>query len=178
MYLNHDEIVSLCFSGEMLDWDDACVNAASLDVRLGDTVLFERAPGRMVNYGKLERLDMMEVKLDAGGIVIKPGDFFLAHTMERCNFHDNTAALFRIKSSMGRIGLEHLDAGWVDPGFHGALTLEFVNVTQHHEILIRPGDRIGQLVFFKGNPVSADQSYRSKGSYNGSDSVVQVRYKE
>ena len=73
MYLNHDEIVSLCFSGEMLDWDDACVNAASLDVRLGDTVLFERAPGRKVNYGKRERLDMMEVKLDAGGIVIKPG---------------------------------------------------------------------------------------------------------
>ena len=142
MYLNHDEIVSLCFSGEMLDWDDACVNAASLDVRLGDTVLFERAPGRMVNYGKRERLDMMEVKLDAGGIVIKPGDFFLAHTMERCNFHDSTAALFRIKSSMGRIGLEHLDAGWVDPGFHGALTLEFVNVTKHHEILIRPGDDI------------------------------------
>ena len=98
MYLNHDDIVSLCFSGEMLDWDDACVNAASLDVRLGDTVLFERAPGRMVNYGKRERLDMMEVKLDAGGIVIKPGDFFLAHTMERCNFHDNTAALFRLIS--------------------------------------------------------------------------------
>ena len=88
------------------------------------------------------------------------------------------AALYRIKSSMGRVGLEHCDAGWVDPGFNGALTLEFFNVTQHHTILLRPGDKIGQLIFLRGNEVSAEQSYRTKGNYNGNKGVAQVGFKE
>lgn len=181
MYLNHDEILELCVNGEMENWDESCVNAASLDLRMGDTILVERGPEgsmRAVDYSRRERLDMIEVKLERTGFLVHPGMFFLAHTVERCNFADNTAALFRIKSSMGRVGLEHMDAGWVDPGFHGALTLEFCNMTQRHTLLLRPGDRIGQLVFFRGNPVSEDKSYRTKGNYNGSDSVVQVRYKE
>lgn len=180
MYLNHDEIIELCNRGEMENWDEDCVNAASLDLRLGDTILVERGSEnsfRAVDYRKREKLDMIEVKLEQTGFLVHPGMFFLTHTMERCNFADDTAALFRIKSSMGRIGLEHCDAGWVDPGFHGTLTLEFFNVTQRHTLLIRPGDKIGQLVFFKGNPVSQDKSYRTKGNYNASDSVMQVGYK-
>lgn len=178
MYLNHSEILMLCQSNEMLDWDESNINAASLDVRLGNKILIERCSDHVVDYRKRERLDMQEVVLDEGGLIIHPGMFFLAHTVEKCNFANDTAALFRIKSSMGRIGLEHLDAGWVDPGFNGALTLEFFNISQFHSILIRPGDRIGQLVFFKGNEVSEEQSYRSKGNYNGATGVMQVGYKE
>lgn len=181
MYLNHDEIIDLCRSGEMLDWEEANVNAASLDVRLGATILVEEtyAPhGVLVDYRKREKLTMQEITVPDSGFIIHPGRFFLGHTIERCNFSDDTAALLRIKSSMGRIALEHLDAGWVDPGFHGSLTLEFKNLSQNHSILIRPGDRIGQLVFFKGNKVSEDQSYRQKGNYNGATGVLQAGYKE
>lgn len=178
MYLNHEEIVALCLDGQVLNWDPECVNAASLDLRLGDTLLVERVTSKIVDYRKREHLELQEIKLGEEGIVIEPGVFFLAHTMEQCNFRDDTAALFRIKSSMGRIGLEHMDAGWVDPGFYGALTLEFKNMTENHSIRLRPGDRIGQLVFIKGNKVSVEQSYRTKGNYNGASGVVQVRYKE
>lgn len=177
MYLNHSEIRQLCETGEMLYWDCSCLNTASLDVRLGNTILIERSTTRVVDYRDRQRLDLVEVTLDDQGIVIHPGEFFLAHTLEVCKFADDTAALFRIKSSMGRIGLEHLDAGWVDPGFYGALTLEFVNVTRYHPIRLRPGDRIGQLVFFKGNKVAEDQSYRNTGNYNGAAGVMQVGYK-
>ena len=177
MYLNHDQIEELVDAGWMLDVDRGCVNAASLDVRLGDSVLIEGSGRGVVDYRKREKLRMLDFKLDDGGIIIRPGQFFLAHTIEKCNFPDNLAALFRIKSSMGRIGLEHMDAGWVDPGFHGSLTLEFKNMTQHHSILLRPGDKIGQLVFLRGDPVSADKSYRTKGNYNGNEGVAQVGYK-
>lgn len=179
-YLNHNQILEICSAGEMLGWDPKCVNAASLDVRLGNTMLVERfsETSRPIDYRKRERLAMQEVTIPEEGLVIRPGTFFLAHTMEQCNFADDTAALFRIKSSMGRIGLEHMDAGWVDPGFHGALTLEFSNMTQFHNILLRPGDAIGQIVFFKGHKVSEEQSYRTKGNYNGSAGVKQVGYKE
>ena len=184
MYLNHDQIEELVDAGWMLDVDRGCVNAASLDVRLGKTILVENGrdftqDGKVypVDYRRRDKLRMSEFELDDGGVYIHPGMFFLAHTIEKCNFPDNLAALFRIKSSMGRIGLEHMDAGWVDPGFHGSLTLEFKNMTQHHSILLRPGDKIGQLVFLRGDPVSADKSYRTKGNYNGNDGVAQVGYK-
>lgn len=179
MYLNHYQIVNLVAEGSMLDVEPSCINAASLDLRLGDTILVERSGDRSqtVDYRRRDKLSMKEIKITDSGHVVRPGEFFLAHTIEKCNFPDNLAALFRIKSSMGRIGLEHMDAGWVDPGFHGSLTLEFCNMTQWHEILIRPGDKIGQLIFIKGDPVDEDQSYRNRGNYNGSDSVLQVGYK-
>lgn len=176
-YLNHDEILELCEAGFMEDWDPSCINAASMDVRLGSTFLVEGQPSKMLDYRKRDRPEMMETQLTEGGYAIQPGEFFLAHTIEKCNFPDNIAALFRIKSSMGRIGLEHMDAGWVDPGFNGALTLEFKLMLNRHWVQVRPGDRIGQLIFFRGNPVSADKSYRTKGNYNGADGVKQVGYK-
>lgn len=179
-YLNHSEIEQLIQRGEMLGTTPDCVNAASLDVRLGTTILVERHHENqpVLDYRRRDRMCMKTVELDEGGFILRPGEVMLASTMELCNFADDTAALFRIKSSMGRIFLEHMDAGWVDPGFHGSLTLEFKNMSNAHSILLRPGDRIGQLVFFKGNAVDAEQSYRTKGNYNGHAGVAQVGYKE
>ena len=79
---------------------------------------------------------------------------------------------------MGRMAFEHMDSGFVDPGFHGSLTLEFCNASQYHQIRIRPGDRVGQLVFCRGRAVSAEHSYRAKGNYNGAAGVRQAGYKE
>ena len=180
-YLNHDQIADFCANGGMKNFDESCINAASLDVRLGDTLLveqFQSLEDQIVDYRARQKLDMREIKIDEyEGYIIPPGGFILAHTIELCNFPDDVSALFRIKSSMGRIGLEHMDAGWVDPGFNGSLTLEFKNMTEWHGIRIRPGDKIGQLVFFRGESVSAEQSYRTKGNYNGHDGVAQVQYK-
>ena len=179
-YLNHDQIADFCANGGMKNFDSDCINAASMDVRLGEKILIEKFHilGNVVDYRERQKLTMKEIDIDqVEGYVLTPGQFILAHTIELCNFPDDVAALFRIKSSMGRIGLEHMDAGWVDPGFHGSLTLEFKNMTQWHGIRIRPGDKIGQLVFLRGDSVSAEQSYRAKGNYNGHDGVAQVQYK-
>ena len=177
MYLNHNQITELVSAGGMANVDTGCINAASLDLRLAGTILVERSPGYTVDYGKRQRLDMVEVRIPDKGYVIEPGEFLLAATVELCNLPDDVAALFRIKSSMGRIGLEHMDAGWVDPGFHGALTLELCNMTRHHGIKVRAGDRIGQLVFMRGSMVEPEQSYRARGNYNGQAGVAQVGFK-
>lgn len=177
MYLNHDEILELCEAGYMENWDKDCINTASMDVRLGDTVMTEVASSQLLDYRKRDKPEMTEMVLGEGGIALYPGQFFLAHTMEKCNFPDDIAALFRIKSSMGRCGIEHMDAGWVDPGFHGALTLEFKIMLERHWVQLRPGDRIGQLIFMRGNPVSADKSYRTVGNYNGADGIRPIGFK-
>ncbi|SPL81328.1 Deoxycytidine triphosphate deaminase (dUMP-forming) [Yersinia phage fEV-1] len=177
MYLNHNQIMQLVRYGHMLNSDNDCINPASLDVRLGQDVMIEVDQGGVVDYQSRQPLNMQKVRMGADGLIVHPGQFFLAHTIEVCNFPDDMGALFRIKSSMGRIGLEHMDAGWIDPGFHGSLTLEFKNMTQHHSIRVRPGDRIGQLVFIRGQAVEEHQSYRSNGNYNGHDTVAQIGYK-
>jgi len=178
MYLNKQEIQAFCDLGYMKDYDESCINTASLDVRLGDTIMIEKTIGtHMVDYKLRDKLQMHEIEIPKEGVFINPGAFFLAHTIEKCDFPDDVAALFRIKSSMGRIGLEHLDAGWVDPGFNGSLTLEFKNMTQNHVIRLQKGDRIGQLVFLRGKAVSENDSYRTVGNYNGFNGISQAGYK-
>jgi deoxycytidine triphosphate deaminase len=79
---------------------------------------------------------------------------------------------YKLKSSLARIGLEHLNAGWCDPGWHGsALTLELKNMTRKTCIIIKPGDRIGQMIFWRSQPVRLGDSYYYRGRYNNDAKV-------
>jgi dCTP deaminase len=72
--------------------------------------------------------------------------------------------------------LNHLTAGWADAGWNGSvLTLELKNVTNYHEIELRRGDRIGQVIFFEHESVPADRSYAARGRYNGDKSVSGIK---
>jgi len=78
-----------------------------------------------------------------------------------------------LKSSLARSGLQHLMAGWCDPGWNNSkLTLELTNVTQHHTLLIKPGMKIGQMVFWSCTPVPLDKSYSVTGQYNNQETVT------
>jgi len=175
-YLNHCQIEALCKEGQVVGHLPQNINTASLDLRLGKTILVERCPagsGTILDYRKRTPISTRTVVMDEDeGFVLHPGQFILAHSMEICNFRDDIAALLRVKSTQGRMGFEHMDAGWVDPGFHGALTLEFKNENLFHPIRIRPGDNVAQLIFFRGQMVDPEFSYRYKGNYNGSVTVV------
>lgn len=163
--------------GVILKYEQRAVNAASLDIHLGKTILVERynESGRPINYRKRERLPMQEIDISEKPYVLRPGEFILAHTIEVFDFPNDLTALLRIKSSQGRIGFEHLDAGWVDPGFAGSLTLEYKSMLQFNDIEIQYGDPIGQLVFFPVEEVPADLAYKSVGRYGGSHSVEQIK---
>ena len=47
------------------------------------------------------------------------------------------------------------------------LTLELHNVLSYHTLRLRPGMKIGQMVFFKGSAVPEYASYAVRGAYNG-----------
>jgi len=152
------------------------VNGSSIDVRLGGEFQFELGPFvggiEPTRLGTKEgfRYHIVDVEKE---VLVEPGQFFLAHTMEKFNLPDNTSAFFKLRSSVARSGLNHMLAGWCDPGFHNShLTLEFVNVTQYHTLILEPGMRIGQVIFFRHEPVSEELSYRTKGRYNNSNGVV------
>lgn len=155
------------------------INAASIDLTLGGKVLVEdgeHAGNRVVSLRARDKLPMKEQDITEFGVTMNPGDFVLAQTQQLFNLPNYISAEYKLKSSMARIGLEHLNAGWCDAGWHGsALTLELKNMTQEHFIHLQAGDAIGQIVFFTHDPVPEDRSYAARGRYNNDTSVSGVK---
>lgn len=68
----------------------------------------------------------------------------------------------------------HVTAGFIDPGFSGQITLEMTNINRI-PILLRPGMRIGQIVFFRMEE-EAHAAYGSLGnSYQGQMGPTEYR---
>ena len=181
MLLAHQQILDLVKKNVIENADPALINAASLDLRLGRYIMVETLPEETRNTGmcrvvSLKHKDSLTMRpvdlLTEKHFILRPGQFILAETIEKFNLPLWLSAEYKLKSSMARIGLEHLNAGWCDAGWHGSvLTLELVNMTRHHEIVISAGDLIGQMVFFMHEQVPSHASYATKGRYNGDKSV-------
>jgi len=175
--LSYNELVKLVDEGVVEGIEPDHINAASIDITLGSKLLIEdRTEGYkykghpdVVSLRNRDSLKVTEWNLiTQGPYVLKPGEFILAHSVEVFNLPNNIAAEYKLKSSLARVGLDHLNAGWCDPGWHGStLTLELRNLTTYHFLKLEYGIKIGQMVFFKCAPVPEEASYATKGSYNG-----------
>jgi dCTP deaminase len=99
------------------------IQPASVDLRLGKGFL-EIEREQVINgidevkYSKL---------IDDEQAMLLPGDFILATTFEWLELPNNIVGELSGKSSWGRKGLKIENAGFVDPGFKGNLTLEIKN---------------------------------------------------
>ena len=110
-------------------------------------------------------------EITSDSITIPPHSFLLATTQEYIEVPDNLTAFVEGRSSIGRIGLFIENAGWVDPGFKGRITLELYNAGSL-PIKLEAGKRICQLVFCKMDN-KADSPYR--GKYQGQKVTVGSR---
>ena len=111
-------------------------------------------------------------KLETGSIVIPPKSFILATTRERIKLPNDLVAFVEGRSSIGRMGLFVQNAGWIDPGFEGQITLELFNANQV-PIRVDAGRRICQLVFSKlDKPVDKPYSGKYKGQTGTTGSRV------
>jgi dCTP deaminase len=119
------------------------VQPASIDCRLGSHFL-------EVEDRKISMIDLnTEIsyrEFEGPSITIPPHSFVLATTMEYVRLPDNLTAFVEGRSSIGRMGLFIQNAGWVDPGFEGQITLELYNANSL-PIRLDAGRRICQLVF-------------------------------
>ncbi len=168
--LSYSQLIKLIDIGVIEGADPAAVNSTSIDIHLGPVILEEVHSLNDLKYlNKKSALNMSRVELDEDGeYVLAPGQFILAQSREVFHLPDDISAEYMLKSSMARLGLNHLKAGWCDATWHGSvLTLELHNVTQGHRIVLTNGDRIGQMKFYRHLPVPADKSYAVRGSYNG-----------
>lgn len=169
MLLSYTELVELVEQGIVTAPLDQ-VNAASIDLTLGDEMLVEMKSRveRVVDLAdKRDELPMEIRSLRSNFLILAPGQFALAHTREVFNLPADIAGQFFLKSSIARRGLNHLLAGWMDPGWHGStLTLELHNTLLHHSLMLQAGMKIGQAVFHRVRPVPDHASYATVGRYN------------
>jgi dCTP deaminase len=82
-----------------------------------------------------------------GSYTILPGECVLGTTIERIEIPDWLVGRVEGKSSWGRKFLMiHSTAGFIDPGFKGNITLEFVNLSKVSQVL-PIGEPIAQVSF-------------------------------
>lgn len=160
----------------IVDAKEECVNGASIDVHLDSKFLLEDKGTELVRLTQGIRQGPKMREVD-GFVVIKPKGFCLASTKERVNLPSNIVCFAdTLKSTAGRFGLEHMNAGLCDPGFDGTITLEFVNALEHHSIGLKSGDAVTQLIFEKVADAGKYAYNRKAGSkYSGQNGVTQGR---
>ena len=118
-------------------WRDEHVQPASIDLRLGDQFIIWEDDGT----GTLGQVRVTATD----GMTIEPGQFLLGTTLETVTIPDHLVGLIDGRSSWARLGVAvHITAGYIDPGFHGKVTLELKNVG-HQPVWLPVGDRICQM---------------------------------
>lgn len=136
------------------------IQPASVDIRLGDTFsIVEDSSKGIVSLD--EEIAYKTIRTER--YLLLPGQFVLATTMEYIALPDDLTAFVEGRSSLGRMGLFIQNAGWVDPGFEGEITLELYNANRC-AIELQAGRRVGQLVFARMDG-PAGKPYR--GKYQG-----------
>ena len=135
--------------------EEVQIQPASVDIRLGDTFSTVKESETVITFGSPIEYDTVQKE----HFLLLPNCFVLATTMEYFKLPDNLTAFVEGRSSVGRMGLFIQNAGWVDPGFEGEITLELFNASDK-PIMLQAGKRVGQLVF-------AQLDQHAENPYNG-----------
>lgn len=122
--------------------EDNQIQPASVDIRLGNTFSTVKNSETVITFGYPIEYDTVTKET----FLLQPHQFVLATTKEYFKLPNDLTAFVEGRSSVGRMGLFIQNAGWVDPGFEGEITLELFNASDK-PILLESGKRVGQLVF-------------------------------
>ena len=151
-------------------FDPKKVQPASYDLALDSLLL--------IPYGRVSDVDLRISKpanLTYGfnmaahstkSFSLEPGKCVLGSTQEVITCPRDIAIRVEGKSSLARLFmLPHVAAGWIDPGFHGQITLEIVNLGPW-SIVLYPGMPVAQMNFTKmSTPVGTPYGTNGLGSH-------------
>lgn len=97
-------------------------------------------------------------------LLLEPNKLYLLDSIEYVRIPTNASGMLALKSSIGRRGIEHLHAGFFDPGFHGTCTWEIVSMWPVANMITK-GDRLMQMVMSECEV--PDKDYTKTGRYAG-----------
>lgn len=137
------------------------------DLTLGSSFLWYHQPITPLDPHNVTAADIKRSAYGVQEVVIYPGEFLLAVTVERLALPRNVTMLIKDKSTYARCGIAVQntvgEAGW-----SGHLTLE---ITNHNcrPVILRAGEGICQALFLTGH--NCDVSYADrKGKYQAQGS--------
>ncbi len=162
---------------------DDQIQPASLDLRLGDRAYRVRASflagGERAVADRLSEFAMHEIDL-SNGAVLEKGCVYVVPLMERLALPADISAVANAKSSTGRLDLftrlitdQGTEFDTIEAGYNGPLYAEINPRT--FSVLVRPGTRLNQIRFRKGEAIYSDEEleflHRSLGLVDG-DAVI------
>tara|TARA_A100001015_G_scaffold289026_1_gene360451 strand:- start:1935 stop:2465 length:531 start_codon:yes stop_codon:yes gene_type:complete len=148
--------------------EESSIQPASIDCKLGNHfLLVDDTQTSVIDFDT--ELNYREIYEDT--IILAPHSFILATTQEYITIPNGYSAFVEGRSSIGRMGLFIQNAGWVDSGFEGRITLELYNANSL-PIKLESGKRICQLVICQMDQES-ERPY--SGKYQGQDKSVGSR---
>ncbi|MBL7661851.1 dCTP deaminase [bacterium] len=120
-------------TGGVTPYNPEQVNPASYDITLGDHFI---CPTRDPEEFATKEL------------ILFPNEVVLATTQEVIKLPRDVVGDLKLKSSLGRLWLNHSLSGWIDCNFQGQVTLELQNLGPYPRRLAA-GMRVAQIVFYQ-----------------------------
>lgn len=158
-------------------YEEKNINPASIDLRLSNSIRvpkFDLLPWYEKIWERFFPSHVVTKKLDPdliwsdnivfGEYILYPRRFVLCSSVEFTTIPNTMSGILMLKSSIGRMGLEHSHAGMGDPGFSGQWTFELFNPFPY-PIKLVAGETYTQLVLFWLDE-ETDLSYTVTGRYN------------
>ncbi|WP_373838727.1 dCTP deaminase [Methanospirillum sp.] len=150
----------------------------SIDIRLGNHFVWYIPGDEIIDPYSRDSVISETEEMTGESIVINPGQFILAETLEAIRLPDNIVASIEGKSSIARLGIElHQTGGWIDAGFAGTITLEMCNVNQR-PVRMHAGMAIGQLVFYTTERAHCPYNTKKDAKYLNQRQATLSRYYE
>ncbi len=130
-------------SGNILiePFDPKFLNPNSYNIRIGNKLLIHR--DEILDIKK--KPETVEIEIPEEGLVLQPGEFYLASSFER-TATDRYVPMIEGRSSIGRLGMfVHASASFGDVGFNGKWTFQLVPTKP---IRIYPYIPIAQIYYY------------------------------
>lgn len=148
--------------------EDGQIQPASVDLRLGRHFL--RVDENSLTSMSLDG-EAKYIEIETDEIIIPPQSFLLATTKEYIKIPNNVTAFVEGRSSIGRLGLFIHNAGLIDAGFEGEITLELFNANRV-PLKLKADRRICQIVF---HLMDAEAENPYQGKYQGQKNATGSR---
>jgi len=129
------------------------IQPASVDLKISDEIMVPKGRG----YETVKKNE----------ILLPPKTHVLVRTEEHVELPNDVGGIVKLRSSLSRIGVMLNNAGWIDPGFKGTLTLSVFNPNDS-PLEIKRGTRFFQLVLLRLDRESEGYS----GKYLGQKGVT------
>ncbi|HQA95912.1 MAG TPA: dCTP deaminase [Candidatus Colwellbacteria bacterium] len=143
------------------------IGPASIDLKLGQQFkVFHISETSLLDTKKGIPLKVMRNYDNRESFILHPGKFILASTAEYMKVPSDMVLRVEGKSTLARMGILVHTAGFVDPGFEGAITLEISNQSDL-PVKLYPGMYICQVaVEYLSSLAERPYNLRKKSLYN------------